>query len=280
MVIVVGRGATPAAPVNYRTCAAYREAHLRLLRTKAGSPETLPTDPSLMDLSSAAKTDLESLRLPSSGHSARTSESTKSSGSPPVNEDSPPPNAPVLLSTLGEPIHRVIEDMREQRMSICQSLAIRPQVEKSKKAVHAEQIEVHDELVRSAVAHVCGAPDRGALPLAHAHLEHPACVGAGKRHGLHGLQAGPSTLARKKSAVGVASAEQTPRLPRDWPERMQVRRFGRCDVDDGPGKSVVRDDAGICRVLYSLKETSSDDKSHSGSDEKKDFIRVDEATVA
>ncbi|KAI0286491.1 hypothetical protein BC826DRAFT_1178707 [Russula brevipes] len=28
------------------------------------------------------------------------------------------------------------------------------------------------------------------------------------------------------------------------------------------------------------QETSSDDKSHSGSDEKKDFIRVDEATVA
>jgi protein tyrosine phosphatase len=121
--------------------------------TKSGSPETLPTDPSLMDLSSAGKTDLESLRLPSSGLSARTSESTKSSGSPPVNEDSPPANgsdpfnsqsqsehsppafdytrprrlhddrhSPVLLSTLDEPIHRVIEDMREQRMSLCQSL--------------------------------------------------------------------------------------------------------------------------------------------------------------
>ncbi|KAI0296675.1 hypothetical protein BC826DRAFT_1103775 [Russula brevipes] len=121
--------------------------------TKSGSPDTLPTDPSLIDLSSAAKTDLESLRLPSSGLSARTSESTKSSGSPPVNEDSPPANgsdpfnsqsqsehsppafdytrprrlhddrhSPVLLSTLDEPIHRVIEDMREQRMSLCQSL--------------------------------------------------------------------------------------------------------------------------------------------------------------
>jgi hypothetical protein len=125
--------------------------------TKSGSPETLPTDPPFMDLSSAAKTDLESLRLPSSGHSARMSESTKSIGPPPVNEDSPPPNgsdpfnsqsqsehsppafdftrprrlhddwhSPVLLSTLDEPIHHVVEDMRGQRMSLCQSLRRTP----------------------------------------------------------------------------------------------------------------------------------------------------------
>lgn len=116
--------------------------------TKNGSPETLPTDPSLMDLSSTTKTDLESLRLPSARKS-----SSKSSESPPANEDSPPNcsdpyfshsqseqhsppafdytrprrlhddrRSPALLSTLDEPIHRVIEDMREQRMSLCQSL--------------------------------------------------------------------------------------------------------------------------------------------------------------
>ena len=120
--------------------------------TKSGSPETLPTDRSLMDLSSATKTDLESLRSPLTGMSARKS-SSKSSESPPVNEDSPPNGSdpyfshsqseqhsppafnytrprrlhddrrsPILLSTLDEPIHRVIEDMREQRMSLCQSL--------------------------------------------------------------------------------------------------------------------------------------------------------------
>jgi len=120
--------------------------------TKSGSPETLPTDPSLMDLSSATKTDLESLRLPLAEISVRKSGSSES---PPVNEDSPPNgsdpyfsnsqsqseqhsppafdytrprrlhddrHSPVLLSTLDEPIHRVIEDMREQRMSLCQSL--------------------------------------------------------------------------------------------------------------------------------------------------------------
>ncbi|KAI0005412.1 hypothetical protein BJV74DRAFT_880678 [Russula compacta] len=122
--------------------------------TKSGSFQTLPTDPSLMDLSSVIKTDSESLRFPLSGVSARKSES-KSSESPPANEDSPPANgsdpyysqsqsqsehsppafdytlprqlhddrhSPVLLSTIDEPIHRVIEDMREQRMSLCQSL--------------------------------------------------------------------------------------------------------------------------------------------------------------
>jgi len=120
--------------------------------TKSGSPETLPTDRSLMDLSSATKTDLESLRLPVTGMSARKS-SSKSSESPPADEDSPPNGSdpyfshsqsdqhsppafnytrprqlhddrrsPILLSTLDEPIHRVIEDMREQRMSLCQSL--------------------------------------------------------------------------------------------------------------------------------------------------------------
>ena len=120
--------------------------------TKSGSPETLPTDRSLMDLSSATKTDLESLRLPLTGMSARKS-SSKSSESPPADEDSPPNGSdpyfshsqsdqhsppafnytrprrlhddrrsPILLSTLDEPIHRVIEDMREQRMSLCQSL--------------------------------------------------------------------------------------------------------------------------------------------------------------
>ena len=118
--------------------------------TKSGSPETLPTDPSLMDLSSEAKADLGSLLLPSRARKP----GSKSSESPPTNEDSPsssdpyysrsqskseqrsPPafyytrprqlhddrHSPVLLSTLDEPIHRVIEDMREQRMSLCQSL--------------------------------------------------------------------------------------------------------------------------------------------------------------
>ncbi|KAH9075748.1 hypothetical protein EDB83DRAFT_1816316 [Lactarius deliciosus] len=116
---------------------------------KSGSPDTFPTDPSVMDLSSATKTDLENsgLRLPIF--------SGKSTGSPPGNEESPPNNSdpyysqsqsqseqhsppafdytrprrlhddrhsPILLSTLDEPIHRVIEDMREQRMSLCQSL--------------------------------------------------------------------------------------------------------------------------------------------------------------
>ncbi len=126
--------------------------------TKSGSPETLPTDRSVMDLSSATKTHMENsgLRLPS-GFSGTLSRNpgSKSSGSPPGNEESPPNNSdpyysqsqsqseqhsppafdytrprqlhddrhsPVLLSTLDEPIHRVIEDMREQRMSLCQSL--------------------------------------------------------------------------------------------------------------------------------------------------------------
>ncbi|KAI9512300.1 hypothetical protein F5148DRAFT_1163839 [Russula earlei] len=122
--------------------------------TKNGSPDTLPTDPSVMDLSSAARTDLESLRLPLPSMSTRKLGS-KDSQSPPANEDSPPNgsdpyysnsqsqseqhsppafdyahprrlhddrHSPVLLSTLDEPIHRVIEDMREQRMSLCQSL--------------------------------------------------------------------------------------------------------------------------------------------------------------
>ena len=129
------------------------EASSRLTSgTKSGSPETLPTDRSLMDLSSATKTDLGSLRLPLTGMSARKS-SSKSSESPPADEDSPPNGSdpyfshsqsdqhsppafnytrprrlhddrrsPILLSTLDEPIHRVIEDMREQRMSLCQSL--------------------------------------------------------------------------------------------------------------------------------------------------------------
>ena len=116
--------------------------------TKSGSPETLPTNSSLMDLSSEAKADLASLRLPFTARRP----GSKSSGSPPANEDSPPDpyysqsqshsdqhsppafdytrprrlhddrHSPVLLSTLDEPIHRVIEDMREQRMSLCQSL--------------------------------------------------------------------------------------------------------------------------------------------------------------
>ena len=122
--------------------------------TKSGSPETLPTDPSLMDLSSEAKADLGSLLLPFTAVLPR-KPGSKSSESPPANEDSPldssdpyysrsqskseqrsPPafyytrprqlhddrHSPVLLSTLDEPIHRVIEDMREQRMSLCQSL--------------------------------------------------------------------------------------------------------------------------------------------------------------
>jgi tyrosine-protein phosphatase 2/3 len=124
--------------------------------TKSGSRETLPTDPSVMDLSSATKTELEKLglRLPLPVMSTRKSGS-KSSESPPANEDSPPNasdpyysqsqsqsdqhsppafdytrprrlhddrRSPALLSTLEEPIHRVIEDMREQRMSLCQSL--------------------------------------------------------------------------------------------------------------------------------------------------------------
>jgi len=106
-----------------------------------------------MDLPSAAKTELESLRLPVPGMLAGKSGS-QSSESPPANEDSPPNgsdpyfssqpqsdqhsppafdytrprrlhddrHSPALLSTLDEPIHRVIEDMREQRMSLCQSL--------------------------------------------------------------------------------------------------------------------------------------------------------------
>lgn len=121
--------------------------------TKSGSPETLPTDPSLMDLSSEAKADLRSLLLPFAARKP----GSKSSESPPANEDSPPNgsdpyysrsqsqskseqrsppafyytrprqlhddrHSPVFLSTLDEPIHRVIEDMREQRMSLCQSL--------------------------------------------------------------------------------------------------------------------------------------------------------------
>ena len=121
--------------------------------TKSGSPETLPTDPSLMDLSSEAKADLGNLLLPFAARKP----GSKSSESPPANEDSPlngsdpyysrsqsqskseqrsapafyytrprqlhdDRHSPVLLSTLDEPIHRVIEDMREQRMSLCQSL--------------------------------------------------------------------------------------------------------------------------------------------------------------
>ena len=119
--------------------------------TKSGSPETLPTNPSLMDLSAESKAELGSLRLPFTAILPRKSGS-KSSESPPANEDSPPDpyysqsqsqsdqhsppafdytrprrlhddrHSPVLLSTLDEPIHRVIEDMREQRMSLCQSL--------------------------------------------------------------------------------------------------------------------------------------------------------------
>ncbi|KAI0252674.1 hypothetical protein BJV78DRAFT_1281525 [Lactifluus subvellereus] len=124
--------------------------------TTSGSRETLPTDPSVTDLSSATKTDLQNLglRLPLPAMSTRKSGS-KSSESPPANEDSPPNGSdpyysqsqsqsdqhsppafdyarprrlhddrrsPILLSTLDEPIHRVIEDMREQRMSLCQSL--------------------------------------------------------------------------------------------------------------------------------------------------------------
>lgn len=124
---------------------------LRSTDTKSGSPETLPTNSSLMDLSSESKVDLGSLRLPFPAILPRKSGS-KSSESPPANEDSPPDpyysrsqsqsdqhsppafdytrprrlhddrHSPVLLSTLDEPIHRVIEDMREQRMSLCQSL--------------------------------------------------------------------------------------------------------------------------------------------------------------
>jgi tyrosine-protein phosphatase 2/3 len=107
--------------------------------TKNGSPETLPTDPSLMDLSSEAKAELGSLLFPFTARK----HGSKSSESSPSNEDSPPDpyqysppafyytrprqlhddrHSPVLLSTLDEPIHRVIEDMREQRMSLCQSL--------------------------------------------------------------------------------------------------------------------------------------------------------------
>jgi tyrosine-protein phosphatase 2/3 len=109
----------------------------------------------LINLSSKAKAELGSLLLPFTAVFPRKPRS-KGSESPPANEDSPnssdpyysrsqshsksekrsPPAfyytrprqlhddrlSPVLLSTLDEPIHRVIEDMREQRMSLCQSL--------------------------------------------------------------------------------------------------------------------------------------------------------------
>ncbi|KAI0271598.1 hypothetical protein BC834DRAFT_841188 [Gloeopeniophorella convolvens] len=124
---------------------------------KSGTPETLPTDPSVMDLTSVTKGDLGKAALsgPSQRHSTTRKTMKQSSNSPPQNEDSPPQgsdplssqsqshselhsppafdyteprrlhdnrHSPPLLSTLDEPIHRVIEDMREQRMSLCQSL--------------------------------------------------------------------------------------------------------------------------------------------------------------
>ncbi|KAI9445507.1 hypothetical protein H4582DRAFT_2053503 [Lactarius indigo] len=90
-----------------------------LSSTKSGSPDTFPTDPSVMDLSSATKTDLENsglrLPLPILG---------KSTGSPPGNEDSPPNNSDPYYSQSQSQSGAALStrDMREQRMSLCQSL--------------------------------------------------------------------------------------------------------------------------------------------------------------
>ncbi|KAF8480886.1 hypothetical protein DFH94DRAFT_648925, partial [Russula ochroleuca] len=104
---------------------------------------------SLASAVGGANLPIRTSSAPTSGKSG-----SKSSESPPANEDSPPDpyysrsqsqsqseqhsppafdytrprrlhddrHSPALLSTLDEPIHRVIEDMREQRMSLCQSL--------------------------------------------------------------------------------------------------------------------------------------------------------------
>src|SRR5712672_638611 len=128
-------------------------------------------------------------------------------------------------------------------------------IERGEESVHAERVEVHDELVRPPIAPVRGVPDGRAFPVAHAYLEHLASpcdrtipgagtgtgVGAGEEwHGIHGF---PTLNIGTKEERGWGD-EQARRLPRDRPERMQVqRRFGSRDVEDCPGERVVRDDA-------------------------------------
>jgi hypothetical protein len=61
------------------------------MKSSSPSPETLPTDPSLMDLSFEAKAELGSLPLPFTQFTAvlPRKPGSKSSESPPANEDSP-----------------------------------------------------------------------------------------------------------------------------------------------------------------------------------------------
>ncbi|KAI0043883.1 hypothetical protein FA95DRAFT_1681592 [Auriscalpium vulgare] len=124
----------------------------------SGNESSWPTDPSSVDLPSRIRGRGDVLRSSLAkeplGNTAQQQQQQLSSVSPPQPDNDSPPllapttlsstasraasppafdytqprrlhddkNSPPLLSTLDEPIHRVIEDMREQRMSLCQSL--------------------------------------------------------------------------------------------------------------------------------------------------------------
>ncbi len=63
-------------------------------------------------------------------------------------------------------------------------------VEGSEEAVHAERVEVHDQLAWPGVPHVRGVPNGRALPTPRtADLEHYVGMRTGERDGVHGLPA-------------------------------------------------------------------------------------------
>ena len=199
-----------------------------------------------MDLSSATKTDLENsgLRLPLPGFSGMLSRNPgfKSTGSPPGNEDSPPNNSdpyysqsqshsdqhsppafdyttprrlhddrhsPILLSTLDEPIHRVIEDMREQRMSLCQSL--RQYVFVHRAVIEGVLMLIDDE--RKLYGRTWKDTDledlsklvSARLPTAPAETSESGDAGGSRLSG--GLRGGSSGAEESKSSMGVPSSQ-------------------------------------------------------------------------
>ena len=112
-------------------------------------------------------------------------------------------------------------------------------VEGCEETVHAERVEMYNQLIRPAVPHVRRIPDGRALPTLRAsNLEHLVGVRAEEGDGVHGLPA--LDIGAEEQRRG--GDQQPVRLPRDRPKCVKAG-FGRRDVGDGPGTRIVRDDA-------------------------------------
>ncbi|KAI0063162.1 hypothetical protein BV25DRAFT_451974 [Artomyces pyxidatus] len=140
-------------------------------------------------------------------------------------------NSPPLLSTLDEPIHRVIEDMREQRMSLCQSLrqyvfVHRAVIEGVLQMVDEERAMYGEAWMDVDPAAVAPEAARAALGLTPALVSEPLPPGAGK--GKRG--ASPTELPKEDAAGDVRLAK-----------RPSIKRRARSSDEESPGRVMAVD---------------------------------------